>query len=50
MKIVRVGLETGRSNWTVKLVGGFKYVLFSISYMGWNSPCHWRTPSFFKMV
>ena len=50
MKIVRVGLETGRSNWTVKLVGGFKHVLFFISYMGWNNPSHWRTPSFFKMV
>ena len=30
-------------------VGGFKYFLFSISYMGWY-PSHWRTPSFFKLV
>ena len=31
------------------LVGGFKHVLFSISYMGCH-PSHWRTPSIFKMV
>jgi hypothetical protein len=32
-----------------QLVGGFKDVLFSISYLGCH-PSHWRTPSFFKMV
>ena len=30
------------------LVGGFKHVLFSISYMGCH-PSHWRSPWFFKM-
>ena len=32
-----------------QLVGGFKHVLFPISYMGCH-PSHWRTPSFFKIV
>ena len=31
------------------MVGGFKYFLFSISYMGCH-PSHWRTPSFFRRV
>ena len=32
----------------IHLVGGFRHVLCSISYMGCH-PSHWRTPSFFKM-
>ena len=31
------------------LVGGFKHVLFSISYMGCH-PSHWLSLIFFKMV
>ena len=31
------------------VVGGFKHLLLSISYLGCH-PSHWRTPSFFKVV
>ena len=33
----------------IYMVGGFKHLLFSISFMGWY-PSHWRTPSFFKLI
>ena len=36
------------SIWYPLLVGGFKHLLCSISYMECH-PSHWRSPSFFKM-